>query len=305
MTIAWTERIGFQREWSWQGWQIRYSFRHSSQASNLPPILFIHGFGAAIEHWRHNFSFFAEHTSVYAIDLLGFGGSRKANTHYSTYLWAEQITDFCQEIIGRPTVLIGNSIGSLVALTSAAESPEMMAGLIMASLPDVSLRQQAAPGILRPWIEKIENAFSPPWLLNNLFKFVRRPQVIQKWAALAYGECQERSPLEKIDQELVEIICAPPQDLGSAKAFRQLFSSVREPHFAPAVKEVLPKLNLPILLLWGDGDRFIPYRYGKEFALLNGKIEFQLWSGVGHCLHDECPKKFNETCLAWIKKSSD
>jgi pimeloyl-ACP methyl ester carboxylesterase len=304
MTIAWTERIGFQREWSWQGWQIRYSFCHPSSPSNLPPILFIHGFGAAIEHWRYNFCFFAQHASVYAIDLLGFGGSRKANIRYSAYGWAEQIRDFCREIIGHPAIIVGNSIGSLVALTTAAENPAMVAGLIMASLPDVSLRQQAAPRFLRPCIEKVENAFSPPWLLDNLFKFVRRPQIIKKWAGLAYGECQEHHDQSaKIDQELVEIICSPPQDLDSAKAFRQLFSSVRQPNFAPAVKEILPELNLPILLLWGDQDRFIPCRYGQQFALLNDNIEFQLWSGVGHCLQDESPKRFNKTCLAWLEKN--
>ncbi|AIE74334.1 MULTISPECIES: alpha/beta fold hydrolase [unclassified Synechocystis] len=300
---GWNIRIGCQREWIWRGWQIRYSFCHPSQPIGLPPLLLIHGFGAAIEHWRHNVSFFAQHTSVYAIDLLGFGGSRKANTLYSAYGWAEQVEDFCQQIIGCPTVLVGNSIGSLVALTVAGQSPALVAGLIMASLPDVSLRQQGAPRFLRPWIEKLENAFSPPWLLDSLFKLVRRPAIIKRWASLAYGSQTEQLDLDNFNRELVQIICLPPQDLGAEIAFRQLFSSVRLPHFAPSVKEVLPSLNLPILLLWGEGDRFVPYRYGQKFASFNKRIEFQLWAGAGHCLHDECPNKFNQTCLTWLKQN--
>ncbi|WP_249213882.1 alpha/beta fold hydrolase [Synechocystis sp. PCC 7338] len=299
----WDGRIGCQREWSWRGWQIRYSFRHPPEATGLPPMLLIHGFGAAIEHWRYNLSVFAQHTSVYAIDLLGFGGSRKANERYSAYSWAEQVGDFCREIIGCPTVLVGNSIGSLVALTVVAENPALVAGLIMASLPDVSLRQQAAPRFFRPWIEKIENAFSPPWLLNSLFKFIRRPPIIRRWASLAYGLRREQPDPEQFEEELVQIICSPPQDLGAEVAFQQLFSSVRQPHFAPSVRDVLPSLDLPMLLLWGDGDRFIPWRYGEQFAQLNDKIEFQLWPGVGHCLHDECPTKFNQTCLAWLERN--
>ena len=301
----WDERIGCQREWSWRGWEIRYSFRHPPEPTGLPPLLLIHGFGAAIEHWRYNLAMFAQHTSIYAIDLLGFGGSRKADQLYSAYSWADQVGDFCREIIGCPTVLVGNSIGSLVALTVAAESPTLVAGLIMASLPDVSLRQQAAPSFLRSWIEKVESAFAPPWLLNGLFKFVRRPPIIKRWGSLAYGLRQEQVDLDlfEAEAELVQIICSPPQDLGAEVAFRQLFSSVRQSHFAPSVKEVLPTLDFPILLLWGDGDRFIPCRYGQQFALLNKKIEFQLWPGVGHCLHDECPNKFNQTCLTWLRQN--
>ncbi len=298
----WTDRIGFQRDWSWRGWQVRYSFRHPAQPSPLPPLLLIHGFGAAIEHWRYNIPALSQQTSVYAIDLLGFGGSRKANTPYSAYDWGQQLSDFCREIIGRPTVLVGNSIGSLAALTAAHQSPDWVTGLIMASLPDVSIRQQSLSPGFRPWLEKIENAFAPPWLLNTIFKIVRRPQVIEKWAGLAYGDCEERPNQAKIDPELVAIIARPPQDAGAAAAFRQLFSAVRQPHFAPAAKDILPILDMPILLLWGDQDRFIPCRFGKEFAPLNPRLEFQLWSGAGHCLQDECPERFNQTCLTWLEQ---
>jgi len=299
---TWTDRIGFQRDWCWRGWQVRYSFRHPSQPSPLPPLLLIHGFGAAIEHWRYNIPALSQHTSVYAIDLLGFGGSRKANTPYSAYEWGQQLRDFCRDIIGRPTVLVGNSIGSLAALTAAAETPDWVAGLIMASLPDVSIRQQSLSPSFRPWLEKIENAFAPPWLLNTLFKFVRRPQVIEKWAGLAYGDCQERPNQAKIDSELVQIIARPPQDAGAEAAFQRLFHAVRQPHFAPSAKDILPTLAIPMLLLWGDRDSFIPCRFGREFAGLNPHLEFQLWSGAGHCLQDECPDRFNQTCLHWLEQ---
>ncbi|MEB3160874.1 MAG: alpha/beta fold hydrolase, partial [Synechocystis sp.] len=299
----WTDRIGFQRDWIWRGWQIRYSFRHPPQPSPLPPLLLIHGFGAAIEHWRYNIPVLSQHTSVYAIDLLGFGGSRKANTPYSAYDWGQQLIDFCQEIIGRPTVLVGNSIGSLAALTAANQSPDWITGLIMASLPDVSIRQQSLSPSFRPWLEKIENALAPPWLLNTIFNFVRRPPVIEKWAGLAYGTCQERPNQAKIDPELVQIIARPPQDADAENAFQQLFHSVRQPQFAPTAQDILPKLTIPMLLLWGDQDRFIPCRFGQAFAALNPRLAFQLWPGAGHCLQDECPERFNQTCLQWLQQN--
>ena len=57
-----------------------------------------------------------KHVQVYAIDLLGFGDSEKALLDYSIDLWKEQVLDFIAAFIDKPTVLVGNSIGSLVSL---------------------------------------------------------------------------------------------------------------------------------------------------------------------------------------------
>ncbi|MFN4195824.1 MAG: alpha/beta fold hydrolase, partial [Thermosynechococcus sp.] len=59
--------------WHWQGYPILY--RH--QGMQGMPLLLIHGFGASSLHWRKNIPVLAAHHSVYAIDLLGFGGSAK------------------------------------------------------------------------------------------------------------------------------------------------------------------------------------------------------------------------------------
>ncbi len=221
---AWTERIGWQRNWSWRGWQIRYCFYPANHRSPLPPLLLIHGFGAAIEHWRYNISILAQHTAVYSLDLLGFGGSCKADTRYSAYDWGQQILDFCRYVIGEPAILIGNSIGSLAAVTAAHLDTRWIKGLILVSLPDVSLRQQAAPSLLRPWIEKLEIILAPSWLLSMILKTVRRPVVIQRWAGLAYGERQPNPDHPKVDRELVDIIARPPKIKGRSPPFNNYFT---------------------------------------------------------------------------------
>ena len=163
----WEKRIGRQRQWIWRGWTIRYTFLPCETTQNKdtkPPLLFIHGFGAAVEHWRHNLPILRQQYRVYALDLLGFGQSSKAATDYTAYLWAEQIYDFWRTFIGQPVILVGNSIGSLVGLTAAYQYPEMVAGLVMLSLPDVSLRQEAIPRGLRPLVNTIESLFAPPLL---------------------------------------------------------------------------------------------------------------------------------------------
>ena len=53
---------------------------------------------------------------VYAIDVLGFGGSAKPVLDYSIELWRDLVVDFMTEFIDAPVTLVGNSLGSLIAL---------------------------------------------------------------------------------------------------------------------------------------------------------------------------------------------
>jgi len=187
---AWTERIGYQRDWVWRGWQIRYSFMPAKNPQDVdnPPLILLHGFGAAIEHWRHNIPILSQNHRVYAVDLLGFGGSRKVQVPYTVNLWVEQIHDFWQTFINRPVVLVGNSIGSLVSMALGGKYPEMVAGLVMLSLPDVSRRREMIADWLLNIVTPIENFFTSPWLLKPIFYYLRRPQVLKKWTGIAYED---------------------------------------------------------------------------------------------------------------------
>ncbi len=292
----WERRIGRQRDWMWRGWQIRYSYLHPivTPQTAKPPLIFLHGFGAAIEQWRHNIPVLAQDYSIYALDLLGFGGSSKAAANYSAYLWAEQVYDFWQTFIRQPVVLVGNSIGSLVGLTAAATYPEMVAGLAMLSLPDISLRQEALPKRLQPLVTTLENLFASPVLLRGLFQVLRRPSIIRRWAAIAY---EDKSALT---DELIEILLAPAYDEGAARTFCLLFENVRKPKFAPPARAILPNLTIPMLLVWGLRDRMVPPSLAPILAGLNPLITLVELDGAGHCPHDECPDYFNSILLDWL-----
>ncbi len=294
----WEKRVGRQRQWIWRGWPIRYTFLPSEttkDAQTKPPLILIHGFGAAVEHWRHNIPILRQQYRVYALDLLGFGQSRKAATNYTIYLWAEQVYDFWQTFVGQPVILVGNSIGSLVCLTAAFNYPEMVAGLVMLSLPDVSLRQETIPKGLRPIVNTIESFFSPPWLLKGLFNIIRRPAVIRPWVGIAYYD------KSVITDELVNMIIIPPQDEGAARTFCLLFEGLRQPNYAPPVQAILPQLTIPMLLIWGRQDRMIPVALASTFSKLNSQITLKELDQAGHCPHDECPDHFNEILLDWLE----
>ena len=221
------------RNWVWRGWLVRYAYAHPLYGPEdpcpKPPLILLHGFGAAIGHWRHNIPVLSETHTVYALDLLGFGASKKPPTNYQVDLWVEQVYDFWQTFIDTPAHLVGNSIGSLVCLAAAANRTKMVKSIVMISLPDVSLRTDAIPRWAQPVVRSIEAIFTNPLLLTPLFYILRRPRVIRRWAKLAYFNPNA------VDDELVEILATPPYDKGAARIL--CFVYLREPpQFCPLCK---------------------------------------------------------------------
>jgi pimeloyl-ACP methyl ester carboxylesterase len=293
--IHWQQRVGNQRDWVWRGWQTRYTYiRPVKDHPGQTPLILLHGFGASIGHWRHNLEVLGQHNTVYAIDMIGFGASEKAATNYNVELWVEQVYDFWKTFIGQPVVLVGNSIGSLISLVAAATHADMVKGIVMISLPDPSLEQEMIPTALKPVVRGIKSIFTSRLILKPIFYFVRRPSVLRRWAGLAYAHP------EAISDELIDILAGPPQDRGSARAFRALFKATTGVNFSPSVKKILPNLTIPMLLIWGKKDRFVPPKLADQFLRYNEKLELVYLEDVGHCPHDESPEQVNEEILDWI-----
>ena len=119
--------------WQWRENSIYYVCAGEKQ-SNRPPLLLVHGFGASTDHWRKNIAQLQQNFQVWAIDLLGFGRSAKPKQEYSGNLWREQLHDFIAQVIGKPAVLAGNSLGGYAALCVASEYSQSVAGLILLNI---------------------------------------------------------------------------------------------------------------------------------------------------------------------------
>ena len=305
-SVPWQQRVGYQRDWVWRGWQIRYTYfrplerarwRSPTQASQTTPVMLLHGFGGSIGHWRHNLPVLGQYHTVYALDLLGFGASRKVWTTYNINLWVDQVYEFWQTFIKQPMVLVGNSLGSLVSLTAAATYPEMVKGLAFINLPDLDISEEAIPARLRPivsGIERVVASFLSPILFKGIFSLVIRPSLVGKFATIAYA-----NP-EAITDELVEIFTQPALDSGAATTLSALVKGKTSRQFGPSVKSILPHLEMPLLLLWGLQDRVIPHSLARKFVAMNPKLELIEIENAGHCPHDECPERVNQILLDWI-----
>jgi pimeloyl-ACP methyl ester carboxylesterase len=295
MSKAWHKKIGNQRDWVWRGWQTRYSYlRSADRSTQQPPVLLLHGFGASIGHWQHNLEFLAAHHTVYGLDLVGWGGSRKPNINYNIDLWVEQVHDFWQTFIGRPIILVGNSIGSLVALVAAARYPEMAANLVMVSLPDLSAEQEMIPKPIQPLVNGIKRAILNPPLLFTLFRFVSRPSVARKWAQIAYA-----NP-DRVTDDLIDLFLTPAREKEAPAAFVKIMQGMTSSTFSPNIRQLLPSMKIPMLLIWGTQDRMIPLQTADILLKLNPLLELINIEAAGHCAHDELPDEVNQIVRTWL-----
>ena len=128
--------------WNWKNYQIAWQVEDKDNNTEIAIVL-IHGFGACKDHWRFNQTNISSIAPCYALDLIGFGDSSQPNSqisyekktsqnfNYCFDNWSEQVYDFCNEIVKKPVLLIGNSIGGVIALNTSKKLSQKCLGVIL------------------------------------------------------------------------------------------------------------------------------------------------------------------------------
>lgn len=279
--------------WSYAGHPV-HAIAAAPAEPEGPAILLVHGFGASTDHWRHNIPVLAQRHEVHAIDLLGFGRSAKpAELAYGGPLWRDQLAAYVHERIGRPTVLVGNSLGGFSALAAGAALGDQAAGVVLLNAAGPFSDEQAPPkgwgAITRQTIAGA--LLKSPVLQRLLFENLRRPATIRRTLNQVYVD------KTNVDEALVEAIRRPSLDPGAFGVFRTVFDIPR----GQPLDELFVQLTCPLLLLWGIRDPWIN-AVGRRAAFQRhapaGTSEVVL--EAGHCPHDEVPDQVNAALLDWI-----
>jgi pimeloyl-ACP methyl ester carboxylesterase len=295
--------------WQWRGHSIYYICAGQSE-SQKPPLLLVHGFGASTDHWRKNIGDITGRSTfggnlqttptqlqtqfqVWAIDLLGFGRSAKPNQEYSGNLWREQLHDFITQVIGQPTVLVGNSLGGYACLCVAAAYPQSTAGLILLnsagpfSDTEVNSTAKNRPNLVGKLMRSL---FLQPWASFLLFQYVRQRSVIRKTLKKVYFNTNA------VTEQLVEDIYRPSSDKGAAEVFNAVFKTPQ----GEKVDLLLGQMQCPLLLLWGEKDPWINARErGSKFRQYYPQL-IEHYLEAGHCPHDEIPEQVNNLITEWV-----
>jgi pimeloyl-ACP methyl ester carboxylesterase len=297
--------------WQWRGHKVYYVKAGESQ-SRRSPLLLIHGFGASTDHWRHNINGLCEDFEVYAIDLLGYGRSAKPKLDYSTNLWRDQLYDFINQVIGKPVVFAGNSLGGYVSLCVAAQFPDIAAGLVLLNSAGQFSSQQEIETKEGEVQNKTENKTenkkqsigqkilgnTAKWIFKQkfaqfiLFQYLRQPWTIRRTLKKVY--------LDKnaITNQLVEDIHRPSCDDGAFDVFASLFSTTQRQGEKNDI--LLQQLGCPLLLIWGEADPWMnSQNRSQKFREYYPQLT-EHFLKAGHCPHDEVPSQVNSLLKNWV-----
>ena len=276
--------------WTWRDRRIQYTVMGTGT-----PLVLIHGFGASIGHWRKNIGVLAAGGyRVFALDLLGFGGSDKPALDYTLDLWVTLLKDFWDAHIQTPAVFVGNSIGALLSLMVVADHPEITAGAVLINCAG-GLNHR--PHELNPPLRLVMGAFTN--LVGSklvgpiLFNRIRQKARIRSTLLQVYRNA------DAVTDELVDLLHAPSCDAGA----QQVFASILTAPPGPTPAELLPKVKHPVLVIWGADDPWTPVSGGRIFQELseNGEpIQFVSIPNTGHCPHDERPEVVNPIIIKWL-----
>lgn len=291
------EKLPFKPEgynfWTWRNHKIHYVVQGEGR-----PIVLIHGFGASAFHWRYNIPKLAKTFKVYAIDLLGFGWSEKAIIDYNSSVWRDQVADFLNEIVKDPAILVGNSLGGLTALITAADYPEFVSGVAILNSAGQfrNPKEQSKKDVEETAIQRI--------IINPLKNLVQR-------AVLTFAFWQAKQPARvqsvlksvyqnstNVDDYLIESIIRPTGDPNAGEVYYRLMTQFMLSPSKVTLNDILEKLSCPLLLLWGDLDPWVgPGKAEKikEMYPNSSLVHLQ----AGHCPHDEVPELVNEALLNW------
>lgn len=210
-----------------------------------PAVILVHGLGGFAESWRHNVAALARTSTVYAMDLPGFGRSSKPPARYRLGDAVRALHGFVQAMgLGR-VAIVGHSMGGAVGLTYALTHPARVErlALVGALVPGSTYRPSTPYRI----------AATP--VLGELLALCACAPLYR--AAIA--RCFHTPVAREVDY-LVREGYAERTGAAAKAAYLATLRDVRKDlvDHAGDYRRALATLDVPTLLIHGRQDRVIP-----------------------------------------------
>lgn len=120
-----------------------------------PEIVLVHGLGSQIQHWLPTARRLARDHRVILVELPGHGLAPMP-TPFSLGEASAALDRAIRDATDRPVILVGHSLGGLVAAQEALEHPERVRGLV---LVETALRPQAPPAIRDQLLARLDQNY--------------------------------------------------------------------------------------------------------------------------------------------------
>lgn len=252
-----------------------------------PAIVLIHGLAGSWRNWLENIPRLADRHRVVALDLPGFGASPMPPREITMSGYGSVVTSLAREL-GLPpdTVLVGHSMGGVVATEAMLGAPEGFAGgcLVAAAGPGATRTPEAAEEFTHRLVS-LYQARPAPDPSRNLSR--RRLKTAQLAPFIAH-----------------------PTQLGSEILWELLAWGARPPGLAQAAlalgrldgREALSGIESPVLLLWGTRDLLVPLRVAYAYQRRLPDSELVVLQDTGHMVQMERPGRFNREVEEFVRE---
>jgi pimeloyl-ACP methyl ester carboxylesterase len=267
---------------SLDGVAIHYQDLGGTASPHATPILLVHGFAGSMVSFRRQMEPLARERRVLALDLPGFGYSdRSPDIDLSHTAQAERLRAFLDRLDVSLAVVLGHSMGGLIAMRFAAAHPDRVERLILVAgaPPDRRFRIPLYP-LLRPFL---------PIPL-----------------ALIAGERRVREELQRIvsdpsivTDEMCRRYTEPLRLRGTSACLFALLSDIRHDQpFDPA------SIQAPTLLLWGDADPVVRLSAGRQLRMAIPNARLDVIPHAGHLVLEERPEESTEIIRRFLSDTT-
>jgi pimeloyl-ACP methyl ester carboxylesterase len=247
--------------------QVRYVRRRApaAQAGDLP-IVVLHGWGAHIEAVAPILAALDGAADLVALDLPGFGESEPPPEAWDTDAYARFVLDFLDHLDVPRAHLIGHSHGGRVSIAIAADHPERVGRLLL-----------------------VDAAGIPPkrgWRYRRRVAVAKLGRLAGKLGGAPGRRLQERMRARVASRDYLE---AP-------EAMRGTFRAV----IAADLRDRLPRIGAPTLLVWGERDDDTPVWMGQRMEELIPDAGLVVLDGAGHYSYADSPGQFGAVARRFL-----
>ncbi len=257
-----------------------HNHRYFDTGGKGPTLLLLHGISCSLDFFEQVIPLLSRSFRVLALDLLGFGGSDKPKqAPYSLQLYASLIREFLKKTRtpeSREVFAVGHSMGGKYLLATELLYPGIIDKLVLSNTDGFT----ELPG----WVRGI----SLPGVKQVLKKIFTSETVASKAFATAFDNprrVESASYTKNLtvsrDKHAIETVMALNRN------FRQLDL------FRTGLRQQLVKLNIPVLILWGDHDQYISPSVARIAHNEIPGSELYIFKNCGHAPMLEYPEAFS------------
>lgn len=244
-----------------------------------PAILFIHGFGLDRTMWRHQVTGLAGWRRI-APDLRGAGRSDAPDLGYSMATYAKDLAALLDALDVERVVLCGLSMGGYIAFEFLRQWPERVMALVL-----MDTRAEADTAEVR------------------------------KGRDTMIAATRDRGPVAVVEALLPKLLAedAPTRSPALVAELRRTIEGLPVPGIVGALQamkdrpdstDLLPRLDLPALVLVGEEDRITPPDLSRAMAAALPNAELEVVPGAGHVPTLEQPGVVTERLARFLGRVS-